>query len=438
MILMRAAVLITCLFAITAFTFLGARPLWLDEILQLIETRDPSVAQMIARLPRNSGAAPLGYVVQHFSLSLTGYSVPKSRLPAALFGILMVFAVALLAAQLHIRYNWLAAALFAIFPQTLRYATESRVYSQALFFAVVSTILYVALAKRPTLALAAGYWLALTLAVYTYPYAICVGLAHLAWSALDREFKTASYGCIAFTFAASAFLPWYLWSQERWSLGIAREGFHFSLSGRTPLMLFREILGAGYWGSAVLVILCFVTLANRWRSTRVIRLLLLLIAVPVICVLVADAAAGYFIATRQFLWIVPAISILGAMAVERRARTSAVLYVLLSIVCIRYTMQYFEDRRENWQAAAAVLSSRVRQGACLMAAPAEHARFYEFFYPDLEHAICTGSESRVALVITPVSTDKDRELTASKLRYQGYKEQQETSVGKSDILSFQR
>jgi 4-amino-4-deoxy-L-arabinose transferase-like glycosyltransferase len=434
---MRAAVLITCFFAITTFTLLGARPLWLDEILQLIETRDPSLAQMIDRLPRNSGAAPLGYVVQHFSLNLTGYSVPKSRLPAALFGILTVLAVALLAAQLHIRHNLLAPALFAMFPQTLRYATESRVYSQALFFAVVSTSLYVAVAKRPTLVLAAGYCLALTLAVYTYPYAICVGLAHLAWSALNRELKTASYGYVGFAFAAVAFLPWYLWSRERWSLGIAREGFHFSFSGRTALMLFREMLGAGYWGSALLVILCLVTLAKRCHSTRVTRLLLLLIGVPVVCVLMADAATGYFIATRQFLWIVPAISILGAMAVERRVRTSIILYVLLSIVCIWYNIQYFRDRREDWQAAASLLSRQIHQGACLTVAPAEHARFYEFFYPDLGHAICTGSESRVALAITPVSTDKDRELAITSLQYQGYEEQQETMIGKSDILLFQ-
>jgi 4-amino-4-deoxy-L-arabinose transferase-like glycosyltransferase len=188
---MRASLLVTALSALVAFGLLGALPLWLDEILQLIETRDPSTAQMIARLPRNSGAAPLGYLAQHYTLGLTGYGIQQARLPAALFGIATVLAVAFLAAEVGIRYNWLAAGIFAVFPESLHYATESRVYSQALFFSALSTLIYVVLAKRPKAVLACGYWLALTLAIYTQPYSASVGLAHLLWSAGHREFKAA-------------------------------------------------------------------------------------------------------------------------------------------------------------------------------------------------------------------------------------------------------
>src|SRR5271154_5838822 len=102
---MRGALLATALFAVTVIWVLGTRPLWLDEILQLIETRDTSTAQMISRLPRNSGAVPLGYLVQHFSLKLTGYSIRRARLPAALFGIATVFGVALLAGEMGVRHN---------------------------------------------------------------------------------------------------------------------------------------------------------------------------------------------------------------------------------------------------------------------------------------------------------------------------------------------
>src|SRR5277367_3921211 len=113
---MRGALPATALFAVTVILVLGAHPLWLDEILQLIETRDTSVAQMVSDLPRNSGAVPLGYLVQHLSLKLTGYSVRMARLPAALFGIATVFGVALLAAEIGMRHNWLAGILFAVLP----------------------------------------------------------------------------------------------------------------------------------------------------------------------------------------------------------------------------------------------------------------------------------------------------------------------------------
>src|SRR5947209_3208907 len=97
---MRSALLTTALFGIAAVALLGARPLWVDEILQLMETREPSVARMIGNLPRNPGAAPLGYLTQHATLAVTGYSVRKARLPAATFAIATVFAAGMLGLQL--------------------------------------------------------------------------------------------------------------------------------------------------------------------------------------------------------------------------------------------------------------------------------------------------------------------------------------------------
>src|ERR1051326_3912286 len=107
-------------------------PLWLDEVLQLIETHTGSAAEMLARLPRNPGAAPLGYLIQRASLDVTGYSVRRARLPSAIFGGGAVLLVALLAAGLGLRRPWVAAAMLAAFPLTLRYSTESRVYIEAL------------------------------------------------------------------------------------------------------------------------------------------------------------------------------------------------------------------------------------------------------------------------------------------------------------------
>ncbi len=118
---------------------------------------------MLTALPRNAaGGAPLGYLVQQATLRIGGYSVRRARLPMAVFGAASVFLVALLAGELGVRWAWLAATLFAIFPLTFRYATESRVYSQALFLSVLATLLYARAAKRPTWALAILYSLALT------------------------------------------------------------------------------------------------------------------------------------------------------------------------------------------------------------------------------------------------------------------------------------
>ncbi len=242
---MRGAMILTVAFVIASIAVSGILPLWLDEILQLIETRDTSTAQMIRQLPRNSGAVPLGYLVQQYSLRATGYGLRRARLPMAIFAAAALLAVAALAVEMGVRSGWLAALILGLLPATLRYATESRVYSQALFLSVLATLLYVRLAKRPTPALAVGYYFVLTAAIYTQPYSACVGLAHWIWSTIHREFKTAVYGGIALLLAAAAFVPWVLATRSAWAAGISREGFHFSLSLRTPLMVFREVAGGG-------------------------------------------------------------------------------------------------------------------------------------------------------------------------------------------------
>ena len=250
----RCAWAMALVFAAIAIPLSAVRPLWVDEILQLMEVRRPSAAQLIAEVPRNPGGVPLGYLVQQAGLGITGYSVVRARLTPALFAGGSVAVVILLAAELGLLRPWIAGIVFAAFPLTLRYATESRVYSQALFFSVLATFLHVRLAKTPRWRLAAACCLALTAAVYTQPYAASVGVAHLSWSALRRHRRGTILGATALVAAAAVFLPWFLWSKGRWAASIGHSAFHFHVSPTTPLMIFRESIGAGYWGAGCLLL----------------------------------------------------------------------------------------------------------------------------------------------------------------------------------------
>lgn len=231
----------------------------------------------------------------------------------------------------------------------------------------------------------------------------------------------------------AAFLPWYLWSKAAWAAGIAREGFHFSVSPRTALMLFREVPGAGYWGSALLLILCGFAL-TRGPFTRAQALLILLMTVPLLSVLAGDAFAGYFVAARQFIWILPAAGVLAAGAIDRYKPPSVVLYALLGAVCIRQDVAFFTAPRENWDAAAAFLADQRQHGACVAVAPPESARLYAFFYPQLARETCQAP--RMALAITPFTTNEQRQRGIASLTSQGYIRQEEVVVGKSTILFF--
>jgi 4-amino-4-deoxy-L-arabinose transferase-like glycosyltransferase len=446
----RSAILTTAVFAICVVALLGALPLWLDEILQLLETRNTSTAEMIARLPRNSGAAPLGYLVQNASLRITGYGVRRARLPAAVFGVLSVFSVALLARAMGVRRAWLAAILFAAFPETLRYATESRVYSQALFFSIVATLLYLRLVKRPSSTLTAALALALTAAIYTQPFTIFIGTALVMWSALCRDRNAVVRGSLALAAASAAFLPWYLWSRAAWISGITQEGFQFVLSARTPLMIFREAAGAGYWGSGLLLVLIASTIGAPRDGSHRRTLLTLLILVPLLGALGTDAVAGYFIAARQFIWILPAAAILAATALESATlgkrsafgrRFLILATVALLAVCIRQTVVFFRAPHENWQAAADAIALRAQQGACVQVAPADSLRLYEFFRPEIGRADCSADRrgaDHLVLAITPVTTIAQRDAAIARLKSSGYVEENVLNAGLSTIFVFRR
>lgn len=432
----RSALLTAAIFVAIAIPVSAIRPLWLDEILQLLETRQTSTIRMISAVRESAGAVPLGYLVQWGGLKITGYSLVFARLPSALFGAGAVFFVALLGSELGLKRGWLAAVIFGLFPLMLRYAGESRVYSQALFLSILATYLYVRLAKNPTGGLATGYWLVLTAAAYTQPYSACVGLAHLLDSVIRRARKAALYCGAAVALAMLAFLPWFLWVREGWSRSATISGVHFAVSLKTPLMLFRELTGAGYWGSGLVLLLCAGALAGMRAEGRDRLLPVLVIATVLASVLTGDAWFGYFIAARQFLWLLPAVAILVAAAIERYPRAGLATAVLLMIVCIRQSFIFYRSPGEDWQTAANVLAEQVRRGDCLMVAPAAHITLYRFFQPGLGPGPCPGG--RVVLAMTPAASTTERRSAIDHLISSGYEKVNEKAVGRSEIIWFRR
>jgi uncharacterized membrane protein len=421
-------------FLALALPLAAVRPLWLDEILQLMDTRQPSATELVARLPlHDPGSAPLGYLAQQAALKLTGYSDWRARLPAVLFGAAAIFLTALLGAEFGQRSGWRSAALLAVFPLTLRYGTEARMYSQALFFSALASWIYMRLARNPGWALAGGYCLALLACVYTQPYSISVGLAHGLWSVVQRQRKAAIFGGAALALAVAAFLPWYWHAKAIWTADLA-DTPGFSASLKTPLMIFREFSGAGYWGSALLAVLCALTVTRRSLPPRALTLLVLLIVVPIAAAVAGDAVFGYFLAVRQFLWALPAAAILAAAATEHRSRAAHVAVAMLTVVCMWQSVRFFSAPHENWRAAADAIEDRVKHGDCPKVAPPAQASIYEFFHPELEPAGCHGGQ--MVLAVTPYATTAERETAVTALTSQGCQRGRTNIVGGSQIVEF--
>lgn len=436
MIQHRGVPLVAGIFFLFAILLAGLRPLWLDEVLQLIETRKPTVGHLLAGLPSNSGAAPLGYLVQRASLTITGYSERRARLPFTLWATLSIFLVAVIARELGLKRTWIAAAVFAAFPMTLRYATESRIYAQGLALSLVATLIYLRLAKRPRASLAAAYTIALIAAAYTQPYAVSVAGAHLLWSLLCGDRRTFLLGLVSAMSTVLAFLPWYLWSREGWESTLGPTALHFSASAKTPLMIFREITGAGYWGGALLAVLCGLAIAARVPSRRSLAFLIASIAAPLAIVFAADAIFNYFIAARQFIWILPAVAILAAFSFESHPRIAPVLLLAFGAVCAWHNIRFFGKQEENWDLAARSIRERIGPGGCLAVAPPADARIYEYFQPGLQAARCRAPH--MVLAITPYTTAEQLGTALAQFSAEGHVRQRETHIGKSLIVEFRR
>jgi uncharacterized membrane protein len=435
--LTRSTLIVALFFLAIAAALSNVLPLWLDEILQLLATTPTSFSTVIDTLSHNAGSAPLGYLTQHGLFRIFGFSVQLARFPSAVFMSGAVLFTALLGADLRLKKPWLAGAIFAVLPVTLRYGAESRVYAQALFFSVLASFLYVRMSRRSGWLLPLGYFAALLAAEYTLPFAVLVGPGHVLWSVLTGDRKTAIKGAAALTAALAAFIPWYAWAKPRWSAGILFTGAHFSFSARTPLTIFREFTGGGYWPAGLLLAMCAMALFYRLPTSRSTAFILLGCAVPAICALGGDYLFDYFVAGRQFLWVLPVVAVLTAASVETAPRFAGSAIVLLLLICLYKDYRYFSSPvNEDWGAAARLLIREQSRGACIEISPADEAPIYQFFEPGLRTGFCDGA--RVFLAVTPYCSRDEREKSADALRSRNYRQETEVTVGRSEIVLYAR
>ena len=204
----------------------------------------------------------------------------------------------------------------------------------------------------------------------------------------------------------------------------------------SEFMIFRELAGASYVGTGLLLILCAVALRGGLLAPRVRNLLVLLFVVPLAAAFAADAWFDYFIAARQFIWALPAAAILASAAIEQRKRATLVLASLFGLICTWQSFRFFTASHEDWQAAATAIAEQAKCGACIVIAPAEQASLYEFFRPELKHARCSGP--RVVLAITPYSTEEERRAAVVNLVASGYQHECGFRIGESRIEMFRR
>jgi mannosyltransferase len=305
--------------ALLRFYGLGARQLWLDELIQLLRFSHATWSERLTDITTEVAAVPLDYMVQYFFVSLWGGSPFMARLHAAAFGVLSLPLAYLLARKfVSVQTALWSAALLAVYPLHLYYSQEARNYSLFLFLCLVSWLLFLRAIPAVRFRSWLPFILAASLCLYTNYFAVLVLLSQscflgslLAPSVrrcsplgLDFPFKRA---CLFFGLSAAVtiglFLPWLavtLASTRHDSPDIFLEAGLF-------LRIFKEYSGGSY-PLSLLLFMCFgLGLWRSWarRQHALLSLLAFSTVLPVLLVLTLDWYRGYYFAVRQVLFTAP-------------------------------------------------------------------------------------------------------------------------------------
>ncbi len=405
------------LYALLLCALAPLRPLWLDELLQLSDTWHHSLTQTLNSVAHNPGGVPLAYLAENLLVNGTAvpfYMAHAFSIVCAVGGLAsLIWLVRLLGAT----GGWRQVALvYALLPISLRYALEARQYGPALALSIVATALLVWLDQRPSWAKAFLYAVVVALGMYTQPYVAFVAAAHLLWALRQKCFRFAFAGA---ALGALLFFPWYLYARGFWVQAVQEAGYRSSLTWTTPLMVARELSGAGYLLTVALFVLAVRGYFQTQMPNSAKRLLLLWIVVPVPLVMLNDSLFHYFFAIRQMLFIVPPLSVLAGEGLEalQKAWRPLVAVALLAAACV-YDVRWFGHSKENWRLPAAAARRLLVPGTCVLASPGSAADLYRLYEPSLPFCPADSPVKASVVLVSPYATEKDRQAVMNAGSFQ--------------------
>jgi uncharacterized membrane protein len=369
---------ILALAALLRFIGLGAKQLWLDELLQVLHSRPDAISGIFAAVTRDRGGAPLDYLIQHVVIAnLSGAIEWTARLHAAIFGVLAVWLAYLVCRELFAnqRLALMTALLFCFYPFHHHYSQEGRPYSLFLLLTSILYLLLFRLLKTNKPLIWISFAIVAILDFYTNAFTAVILFGQfiflIYYQLYRRENGAAAwrrYACfvVCSIVAAAAYLPWLLYSFFNAKGEIAPElGFR----------LFSETikrLGDGSYPLSIVLIICAVAGIRYLAQTRrlfELGTLLIWIIAPLPVIFTVLIWRTYSFEPRQLLFITPAFFMLVAAGVEyfkqkinRRYFYPEAIIILISIVVIALHYPEKWDKRDDVRAVGYFLKENARPG----------------------------------------------------------------------------
>jgi len=358
--------------------------LWYDEIETLVGHVRLPLADLLTTY-ESKNQHPLFSLLAHLSITGFGESAWALRLPAAIFGVLGVWAVYRLgAAVLSQAEAFTAAALLAGSSHHVWFSQNARGYTLLLFWATLATLGYLRLlrderAGRGTVAL---YAAAVALATYTHMTAAFLLAAHgLVWlwyrrAAPDRG-RLAGFGLLWAGLGSLLLYAAVLPQLVPILLGPgqpAAQVVRAAPEWKNPVWLARELLTGvarglpGGWAGLLLVL--GIGAAGLVRFLRQDRLALALFVTPGLTTAAAILALGHNLWPRFFFFLagfVLLIGVAGWFAVAqvvggRHARRLQLAGAVVAVVGMVATLPRAWGPKQSYEAAVAYVEQAMGPG----------------------------------------------------------------------------
>jgi 4-amino-4-deoxy-L-arabinose transferase-like glycosyltransferase len=196
---------------------LGGQSLWADEAKSVVVSSWPVLSIITEQASHEH--PPLHYLLLHFLMPLAGRSEFSVRYVSLFFGVLLVPLLYVVGKMLAgERVGILAALVAAMSPFYVRFAQETRMYTLAIFFSLLSTYLFLKIQfaserSRPAgWGLSLGYVAATAAALYSHYFALFVIVAQMiyvlvAWLRHRARLKPWLWRMLG---VGLFFLPWIL------------------------------------------------------------------------------------------------------------------------------------------------------------------------------------------------------------------------------------
>lgn len=368
---------------------LGASSFWLDEINVLSFVRS---GHLLGDLRARGGPfePPLHYIAVWLATMLPIGFETAARIPAALFGVLEVLGIVLLAKELtRRRLIALTAGLFlAVAPFAVRYSQENRYYTTFSALHLVSWWLLLRALRLKTRS-AFMWWAvcgaALLLAHPFAPFVILVQLAVMVSVRIrvrDRSGRPSTASMVlGLAVLLGLALPWFVWGAIQWVPNLVHgQSYALNRAARAPVQLDADLIRRvmewllGNSGRVDLLVglLALLIVGSLWVARGHLRDIAVMVtaycfAFFLALVLLTRVVNTYLAVRRVEFLLAPGLLLaaigliawldrLGPADVGRRARrlTAGGLVIVLSLIG---TAAYYTTEKSDYRSLATVVDA---------------------------------------------------------------------------------